>query len=286
MPWPALETLVKGTDVSIYQNPMRNTSTPTEGRIDWATKASENPEIRWSICRLSGSSSGIDPDGGYNFDQGLKAGFDMGVYVNMSPTRSVSWLMENWWKPAIGDRDPKLIVLDCESTHGQTPKVITKHIRDALDALKKEWPDAEIWIYSAAWWWNPNVEHGWEGNERFWIAHYIYVVQDPQTGDWRTAFAFSEMDEKLPIHNTFTPRLPKGVGIHQVEAWQCSNKGIIEPITRQPKLTPRVDLDYMKLAAYNRVFQPDQDQPDPDPEPVPVEVRVPAGKAKVKVTEV
>lgn len=286
MSWPALEFNVKGIDASIYQNLLRNTSEPEAGRIDWYELATQNPEIKVGIVRATGSSSGIDPDFQYNFDEGSEAGFDMGVYLNMSPTRSIDWLMKNWWKPAIGDRNPKLIVFDTESRHGKSKAVCTTHIQDGLGALTTEWPEAEIWDYTGAWWWNPNVEHGWEANVRFWLGHYPHFVQESD-GSWRQAYHFSEVDGILPIHNNFTPRLPFGVGIHQVMAFQFSEKGILVPITQAPKLTPRVDLNYILLTAYNRIWGDGEGPvPEPDPDPVPVEIRIPAGKAVVTVTEV
>ena len=300
MSWPALELNEKMFDASVYQNLKRldpDENIRAAGRIDYAELASENPEVKVVVSRASGSWSGIDPDFEHNYDESELAGFDPAAYVNINPAKSVDFLMNEWWGPAIGDRDPRLIVLDCE-TNGwrdrdgkwhdrRTPTQVTKHVQDGLKAIRSQWSEAAVWIYSAAWWWDPNIVHGWESGEKFWVAHYIYVVQDSITGDWRVAYKFTEIDKKLPIDNNFTPYLPQGVTNANAVAWQVSDKGIILPVTQTPKLSPRVDLGYVKVVEHRKVWQPGEIPPNPEPAPIPVpiEISYPAGQVIITETE-
>lgn len=300
MSWPALELNEKMFDASTYQNLKRldpDENVRATGRIDFVELANENPEVKVVISRASGSWSGIDPDFEHNYDESEFAGFDPAAYVNINPTKSVDFLMTEWWGPAIGDRNPRLIVLDCETNgwrdrngkwhNRRTPAQVTRHVQDGLKAIRSQWSEAIVWIYSAAWWWDPNIVHGWESDEKFWVAHYIYVVQDPITGDWRVAYKFVEIDRRLPIDNNFTPYLPQGVAYDNAVAWQVSDKGIIQPVTQTPRLAPRVDLGYVKVAEHRKVWHPGEIPPDPEPVlfPVDIEIRHKTGQAAFTIVE-
>lgn len=161
--------------------------------------------------------------------------------------------------------EPKLIVLASELTSGQGKAKITTHIQDCHKAIKVEWPSAVVALqYTARWWWNPNILHGWEGDLLVWPAHYPYFVQDPD-GTWRQAYHFEDVDPILPIHNNFTPVISEGFKPENAAAWQFTEKGIIEPISRMPKGTPRVDLDYLKRWFFNQVYGIVEPPPDPPP---------------------
>ncbi len=262
MSWPALQKSVKTIDMSIYQNRMRNTSDPASGRTDFAELANEHPEIKVVVSRAAGAWSGPDPDFPHNFEESEQAGFRAAAYVNSNPAKKVKDLL-TWWRGNIGVRKPKLIVLDSEITGGQSKTVITKHVQDCQKAIHDTWPSAVVALqYTATWWWNPNINHGWEGDLLVWPAHYPYVVQDPANGKWHQAFHFEDMDSKLPIHNSFTPSIPLGFSPENVMAWQLTEKGIIEPISRAPNFTPRVDLNYLLLSFFKKVWQ-DGDEPSP-----------------------
>ena len=284
MTWTTLSLSTKANDLSIYQNLKRNTTDPASGRVDFFTMASENPEIKLVISRAAGSFSGIDPDFQHNYDQSGLAGFLQAPYVNINPSKSLSDL-EDWWKRALDDRNPQLFILDCETSAEKSRSQITAHIQDCLELLHQNWPNAVVIMYTAAWWWNPNVVHGWEGNELFWLAHYPFFTQE-EDGDWRTVWTFDEIDPLLPIHNSFTPRIPTGVNPANVVGWQFSDKMIIEPISKPPKDLPRADGDYFTNAFVDMAFDLDVPEPPPPQEPIAVEVIVKAGEAEVTVTEV
>jgi hypothetical protein len=286
MPWPALAELVKAYDVAIYQNKTYSKPNWQEGRIPWPETAAQHPEVKVIFVRVAGNKGGPDWDFQYNYDGALEVGYKTAIYGFASPGISISTILNSWWKPGLDGRKPKLIVLDCEIANGKTPAEVTKHIRDLLAAIRREWPGVEVWLYSADWWWSGNIVHGWENEEKFWWAHYVHIVQNPN-GTWRVAWSFEEVDSKLPISNNFTPYMGTSkVLIANVEAWQLSSGGIVYPITRPIYLDPRVDLTYMRLSAYTRIWGEVQPPPPPVTEPIPVRIEVPRGKTLVTVEEV
>jgi hypothetical protein len=171
------------------------------------------------------------------------------------------------WKKALDGKDHKLIVYDCESHFGRSPSVITKDIRDGLDFLRSTY-DVPVVIYTAAWFWNSKVEHGWEENEDVWIAHYIFVKQN-ENGQWVPAERFSEMDPLLPIHNNFTPRIPTGFKVENEIGWQFTSSGIVSPIAR-PNERPKTDLNY-----FLKKWADDTWDDEAPPPPPPVGEKIP-----------
>jgi hypothetical protein len=256
-------------DVSLYQKDAQG------NRINFKLLKEKNPEIKVILVRLASVWLVIDEDFEYNFDEGSKYGFDMGIYVNINPSRSVDAHYEVW-EPGLKGREPKLIEYDAESSAGQSSDVIATRYEEVYDQGVVIWPWAALNFYTGAWHWN-GIKHGWEGEIDFHLAHYPYLVQvDNDT--WRVAHSFEEADEVLPIHNNFTPRIPTGVNPDNKIAWQFSSSGRIEGIA-----SPRVDMNYMLRSYYERVFN--GAAPPPEPEPVPIVVEVPKGEAVVTVKE-
>lgn len=239
MSWPALVENVKTLDLSQYQNWANSQPDRVKGRIDFEDLAVENPEVKIIIIRACATSY-IDADWEYNWRE--SAGFHKAAYVNNDPTWAVNGPQGEMWKKALGDKEHKAIVYDCESRFGRSPQTITKDIREGLDLLRTNWPSARMIIYTAEWFWKNHIVHGWEENEDVWVAHYPYMIQR-LNGSWRVVYSFAEMDPFLPISNNFTPRVPTGFKKENVKGWQITNSGIIKPIA-QSNLKPRTDLNY------------------------------------------
>ena len=277
MSWPALELNTKATDFSSWNNLKFGKPDHDDGRIDFFEFASENPEIRVIVSRACATYY-VDRDFEHNYDESERAGFLAASYVNNNPAWTIADLLE-MWKRAHGGRSPKLIIYDCETARERSPTQVTNNVRGGLDALRGEWPDATIWIYTGAYWWNPNILHGWEAGEAFMLAHYPYVVQ-VSGSDWRVADSFEEMDRRLPIDNNFTPRTPRGV--LKVGAWQFTSSGDLEGIADKT-----IDLNYFLTADINAVYDGGELPPEDDPdELIPITIEVPAAKISVKVREV
>jgi hypothetical protein len=129
-----------------------------------------------------------------------------------------------------------------------------------------------VGCYTAAWWWNVHVTHGWEAAIPLWDAMYPYFEQSPVDGSWHQAYSFEVVDRLLPIGNSFTPRIPAGwLGIAQPVVWQFSEKG-----------SGGYDLNYVSRAWYQSLYGGGQ---PPVPAKPRVEVRHP-GDVEVIVTEV
>jgi len=277
MPWPELGKLIKANDISIYQNPTRYTSSPEAGRIDFVNYRQRSPEVSLVISRIAGGYSGVDPDFQYNYDSSLEAGFQGAGYMNISPKKSLSTLL-SWWKTSLGDRKPKLLFLDCELNGGKEPDVVTRHVQDCLKMIEDNWPESQLEIYTANWWWKPNIIHGWESAYGLWTAHYPYLVQEAD-GDWRVAWTFEEADATLPIHNSFTPFVAKGWTIDETNGWQFTSSLNNVMASKHG----RIDGDYFLKTWFDGIFE--EDDTTPPTGTSDVEVIYDPNEVEVKLTE-
>jgi len=275
MSWPALTELVKAIDVSKHQNSTWDDPDPTPGRINWSVLHAAHPEIQIAMIRLAGSSSGIDPDFAYNYSEAEGVEMKPIPYVNINPGLSLATLA-SWWRMGLGTRQPKCLMLDCETDQGQPAATITTHVKACDAQLGNLRPDAAHLTYSAGWWWDGKIVHGWEGGLRLIVAHYPYLV--PVGSDYRVAYTFEEADRCLPIGNNFTPRLCKGTTTEQTVGWQFTSKG------RLSGIVPPADLDYFKRWWVDEIFG--TPAPPSPAGPVPVEIRYPAGAIILTTTEV
>ena len=277
MAWPTLALNTKATDFSSWNNLKFGRADHDDGRIDFFEFADENPEIRVVISRACATYY-VDRDFEHNYDESENAGFLAASYVNNNPDWTIAALLE-MWKRAHDGRIPKLIIYDCETARDKSPTKITANVRGGLDALRTEWPHSAIWFYTGAYWWIPNIIHGWEGGETFHLAHYPYFVQISPT-KWRVVHNFEEVDPLLPIHNAFTPRTPPGVS--KVGAWQLTDRGDLEGIADKS-----IDLNYFLTADINAVYNAGDPPPAADPDKlIPITVEIPEGKISVKVRNV
>jgi hypothetical protein len=264
MSWPALSECVKGFDVWRGNNPDDGRPDRTKGRIDFARLKADNPAVEFIVSRAAGSSSGVDPDYAYNFDESQKAGFKAGAYVNNNAYQTTAFMLE-LWKRAFDGRDPDLIDHDCESPVNPakpagglakvTPQAMTKAVRLEHDAIRIGWARAIVEFYTGKWWWDPSIIHGWEGNEALWDAHYIFTVQDAK-GNWRQSFKFEECDRLLPISNKFTPQVPTGFTAASIGTWQMSEYGndIVVHTVDGRRIKKKIDLNYMLRTRFEQVF--------------------------------
>lgn len=196
------------------------------------------------------------------------AGAHVEPYLVVNTTKSLSSSFDVW-SAQIGNTRPKAIWMDCERDDGQTKDHITGYLKDVFAEARPRWAWAKAGCYSAAWWWNQYVTHGWEAEIPLWCAHYPFFVQN-NDGTWRQAYSFEEVDPRLPIGNTFTPAIPDGwKGIAQPVIWQFSEKG-----------SGGYDLNYVSRAWYDSLYG---GASIPAPARARVEVRYPASVEVVAV---
>lgn len=283
MSWPALSENVKVIDLSQYQNWANSKPDRKPGRIDFEELAVENPDVKIVIIRACATSY-IDADWEYNWLESRSAGFHRAAYVNNDPTWAVNGPQGGMWKRALGDKNHKLIVYDCESKFGRSPLAITKDIREGLDFLRANYPDATVIIYTAEWFWKTNVIHDWETDEEVWAAQYPYMIQR-DNGTWRVVYSFAEMDPFLPINNSFTPRVVTGFQKKNMIGWQFTSSGIIAPIA-QANLRPRTDLNYFLKERIEEIFDGVVPPPPNPSDPVPLKLTFPKGTIDLTIEEI
>lgn len=244
------------------------------GTIDVAALMAANPGIRIIIGRAYGGNSGPDRTYGVLLSQPSAAKVE--PYLVINPAKSLVDMFVGW-SAQIGSSKPKAIWLDCELTGDKKPDFITGYIKDAYAESKLRWAWAEIGIYTAPWWWNPNVLHGWEAEIPLWDAGYPYEYMT-SASDGVQYKKFETMIAKLPIGNSFTPLIPLGwKGIAQPVIWQFSEKGQL------PTLAPRnTDLNLVNRKWFEKLYG---EAPIPVPAPITVEVRHPSG-VRIVATEV
>jgi len=279
--WPALSENVKVIDLSQYQNWANSQPDRIPGRIDFEELAVENPDVMVVIIRACATSY-IDADWEYNWKEAGNAGWKRAAYVNNDPTWKVNGPQGEMWLRALDNKEHLLIVYDCESSFGRSPQQITADIREGLEFLRTNWPEAQVVItYTADWFWKNNIVHGWEEDEKVWAAQYPYMIQR-EDGSWRVVYSFEEMDPFLPIHNSFTPKVVTGFKKENMIGWQFTSSGVIAPIA-QANQKPRTDLNYFLKEFVDEVW--DGVIVVPPADPVPLKLTFPKGTIDVTIEE-
>ncbi|KKK69271.1 hypothetical protein LCGC14_2935700 [marine sediment metagenome] len=141
-------------------------------------------------------------------------------------------------------------VVDMELDKGQSPEKIAGLFYDIAVGLEELGFKNKVFIYTAAWFWNPQV-----GGIPLSDSDY-----KPNASDWALWFAHY-------YGTTRTPVLP--MGWNSYVAWQYSDKGSLAGIDAQ------VDLNIMKKGYYRQLggveVPPPTDDPVEDPAEIPVE---------------
>lgn len=139
------------------------------------------------------------------------------------------------WRPAtlaaqvsqaiayVGSRKAEdVFVLDIEQPASQIAH-ITKASRmamlvDALQEAETQWPKKFIWIYTGAWWWDPQMP---SIIDPYILEFPVWCANYPGT---------LNADNNLPdpLFGTYKPKVPNGWTADQVIAWQYSDKGKID----------------------------------------------------------
>jgi hypothetical protein len=236
----------------------------TNGNLRVAEIMAKNPKL---IVARAATGQCV-PEDVYAKAVGAIAGAHVEPYLVVNTTKPMATCFDTW-SAQIGSARPKAIWMDCERADGQTKAHITAYLKDVFAEAKRRWTWAKVGCYTATWWWNAWVTHGWEANIPLWTAHYPFFVQNAD-GTWRQAYSFEEVDPRLPISNGFTPSIPDGwKGIAQPVIWQFSEKG-----------SGGFDLNYVSRAWYDGLYG---GAIIPVPERVRVEVRHPSNVEIVTV---
>jgi hypothetical protein len=227
----------------------------SNGNVRAAEIMAKQPKL--VIARAAGGQ--VVPDVAYGLAQGaLTARIEPYLVVNTTKPLGSSF---DLWSSQIGSARPKAIWMDCERTDGQTKDKITGYLKDVFSEAARRWAWAKTGCYTASWWWNAWVTHGWEAHIPLWCAHYPFFVQNSD-GTWRQAYEFEEVDSRLPISNSFTPSVPDGwKGIASPVIWQFSEKG-----------SGALDLNYVSRTWFDGLYG---GVAIPAPAPIRVEVRHP-----------
>lgn len=260
--WLATDN-VRAIDLWLGNRPQENVD------LDMAAALSANPLIDYVVTRLAGGNSGADPSYPSNYDGVMSLGRAVDAYPVINPLKKMD-AMFLLWKTAVANRIPKVFWWDCELDGGLSAAAVTKYIREVLRLAKIEWPQSRHGIYTAPWWWDPHVVHGWEAEFDLWTAQYPFERMT-SASEGEQYEAFEPMVAKLPIGNSFTPALPRGwkeEGVQPV-MWQFSERG------KQRGVAKRVDLNLVNRGWFMRVHKGEASVPVPV-QKIIVEVRRPA----------
>jgi lysozyme len=148
-----------GIDVSHYQ-----------GEINWHRVAAAG--YRFAVIRATIGDYYTDPRFYVNWRDAKAAGLLVSAYHAVRPGRPVDSQIDRFFD-ALGYRKADLpLVLDIEKDDGCSPAEITACVRDCLRRVEQR-DDRKPIIYTAAWFWNPNVLPSPEWSEYdLWVAHY------------------------------------------------------------------------------------------------------------------
>jgi GH25 family lysozyme M1 (1,4-beta-N-acetylmuramidase) len=141
-------------DVSRYQaiiDPPRETK-----HINWQTMKDKG--IKVAGIRCTGGNYYRDSEFHYNFEEAYKVGIIPIPYLFNTPENKPEEQISYFYK-YLGDKASELCmppVLDCELVRNKNPQAITANIEKCLKLLEDKEGRVPI-IYTAAWFWNPNV---------------------------------------------------------------------------------------------------------------------------------
>jgi GH25 family lysozyme M1 (1,4-beta-N-acetylmuramidase) len=244
--WPDRDFLVRGVDWSWYQQNSNGSY------IDVGQFVAQNPAVEVFILRACWPNGVQDAAYPYYYDELTARGKKVAAYLWPNPTRPEQPAS---WQFAIGDRVPKLIMLDFELTYYQTDAVLTANAEESF-AHASALFDTHVIGYTASYWWETHIKTDLEKSHQFILAHYPYFLQG---GVWKEMENFEVLEKQLPIDNNFTPRMGARFTHDNVIGWQFSSKG------RLPSYNNNMDLDSLKRAWVSLVFE---DIPVP-PTPLP-----------------
>lgn len=228
--------------------------------LDWWKIAEKNSDVKVIVPRCGVGDYYTDPEFDNNFDDGGSAGFHTGAYYVINPSSDFKKSSERL-KSSLDGRKPRLLVADCEKAPAWTlpsKATIIDYTRRYLDFMSTEHPQAEIWIYTADWYWSTYLGYlDWAKKFPLFVAHYLF-----ENYTARTQYeGFDKFEARLPIDNDNVPYLPLGWrGEAQASAWQFSSFGVVDGIAGADK-KPRTDLGLMTAAAFNRLFTQDAQEP-------------------------
>src|SRR3990167_2954903 len=149
--------MIRGIDCSRYQ-----------GTIDWTQVYTAG--YRFAVIRATVGDYYSDPKLESNWDGAKTAGLKLGAYhVVRADNTPESQLLK--LRGVLDGNDPRLVVLDCEvSPEGMSqPEIERAHYwmaRKTREFYSQK--GTEIWLYSAKWWWDPNIGNQDWGPTTIW----------------------------------------------------------------------------------------------------------------------
>lgn len=255
MSWLSKNELVRGVDWSWYQQNSNGTF------IDVGQFVAQNPLVEVFILRACWPNGEPDKAYPYYFDELTARDKKVAAYLWPNPIREDQPVR---WQYAIGDRVPKVIMLDFELTFYQTNAVLTANAEDSFEHAEALFAtDSPVIGYTRAAWWAEHITSDIEKDHQFILAHYPYFLQ---TGTWRQIENFGVLENALPIDNNFTPYMGGRFDHNNVLGWQFSSKGRLASYTKD------IDMDSLKSVWVKSVWE---GALPPPVEPVRIEVHVP-----------
>ena len=242
VPWA-----VSGPDVSRWQ-----------GAIDCSKVADAG--FKYVGIRASVGMHYTDQRFEENFDNATVQGIIPIPYQVIRPDHDVKSNLKRLLD-SLNGREATGYVLDVELHGNQDSDTVTHRTYWLLRAMQDEFPDSEIIIYTADWFWTPwigtgrtdNIAAGWPAEYALWVAGYWWpTLQEPLTPiGWR--------------------------GLRLWEIWQHTNRG------RTDGVDGNCDQNFMKPPLFARLGGDSEPPPD---DAVPIEISYPAGQAEITITEV
>jgi hypothetical protein len=277
MSWPEKSSVVNATDWSYFQQ--INQHTPPR-IIPIESFCAANPTLEVFILRACWPSGLPDPLYPLYYDALTAAGKKVAAYLWPNVTKKIGVTEENW-KAALGDRVPKLLMLDFEEPrYGATKDQLTDNADDSLEALAALYPGRHVIGYCRANWWEAFINRKIEAHWKWILAQYPLPFPDGE-GGFRQYRTHAELAKHLPIGNSFTPYMGKtGRFTHaNVIGWQFSEYGYL------PGWTRRLDLDSLKRDFVLQVFGEVAPTPPVPPFPPTLEQRVDDHEKRIAALE-
>jgi lysozyme len=148
-----------------------------QGEISFSQLATSSGvnEVHGVIARATIGVHGVDATFRRNLDGALNHFGIAGAYMVLHPGSSPRAQVDHFLQFTQGQYGNLPVAVDAELALGQSKSVITNTLLEVLQLLREATGKLPI-IYTAQWFWGPNVHHTpalWQSyKHRLWVAHY------------------------------------------------------------------------------------------------------------------
>ena len=186
---PYSQPVIEPTDEAAPTEPLLIDVSRYQGQIDFAKLATNEPpnQVRAVISRATVGTLYGDPTFRHNLDGAMTHIGIAGAYLVIHPDSDAKRHVDNFLRHTGGKYGNLPVAVDVELALGQSASKVTDVVVAVLEHLRQATGKLPF-IYTANWFWGPNVLHTpsiWEAyKHRLWVAHYNGFLKPALPAPW------------------------------------------------------------------------------------------------------